>query len=147
MLTNASKYAIRAVLFLALNSSPEKKFGAIKIADELDIPLHFIAKLLQKMAKENIISSSKGPHGGFFATEKDLSGNLCAILKVIENDNILDDCFLGLPKCDDENPCPIHHIVSPFKEAIMDKFENQSIAKLAEEIRNDGSLLSLKGLL
>lgn len=146
MLTNASKYAIRAVLYLAENSSLKRKFGAIHIANELEIPLHFIAKLLQKLAKADVISSSKGPRGGFFTTEKDLSNNVCGILKVIENDAFLDECLLGLPRCDDKNPCPIHHIVSPFKVAILEKFEHQSIAELSAEIKKDGSYLSLKGI-
>ncbi len=146
MLTNASKYAIRSVLYLAENSSKERKFGSKQIADELEIPLHFIAKLLQKLAKEDVISSNKGPHGGFFTTKKNLSNNVCGILNVMENEKFLDACFLGLTKCDDENPCPIHHIVSPFKEAILNKFEHLSIAQLSEEIKNDGSLLSLKGI-
>lgn len=146
MLTNASKYAIRAVLFLAEKSSIDKKYGAKKIADDLEIPLHFIAKILQQLAKAKIISSSKGPKGGFYTTDKDLSNNVCAILTAIENDKAFEGCFLGLSRCDDENPCPIHHIVSPFKEAIMEKFEKQSIAELSEEIKVDGSYLSLKGI-
>jgi len=146
MLTNASKYAIRAVLYLAQNSSATDKFGAKHIADELEIPLHFIAKLLQRLSKEKVISSTKGPRGGFYTTKNDLSNNVCDILKVIETDVILEECFLGLPSCHDENPCPIHHIVSPFKKSILDKFEDQSIAELSEEIKRDGSLLSLKGV-
>lgn len=146
MLTNASKYAIRAVLFLAEKSAIDKKFGAKKIADNLEIPLHFIAKILQQLVKKNIISSSKGPKGGFYTTEKDLSNNVCAILSVIENDKAFEGCYLGLSKCDDENPCPIHHIVSPFKEAILEKFDKQSIAEFSEEIKMNGTYLSLKGV-
>lgn len=146
MLTNASKYAIRAVLYLAENSSVKSKFGAKQIADDLEIPLFFIAKILQQLAKAKIISSSKGPKGGFFTTKKDISNNVCSILEVIEKDKVLEGCFLGLSKCDDKNPCPIHHIVSPFKEAIFDKFEKQSIGELVEEIKKDGSYLSLKDI-
>jgi len=147
MLTNASKYAIRAVLYLAENSSLDKKIGAKQIADDLEIPSHFIAKILQQLAKTNVISSYKGPHGGFFTTENDLSNNVCSILDVIENDKILDGCFLGLSRCDDNNPCPIHHIVSPFKEAIQAKFEHQSIADFSNEIKEEGSYLSLKDII
>jgi len=49
MLSNASKYAIRSVLFLAENSTENKKFGAKAIANELEIPLSFIAKILQNL--------------------------------------------------------------------------------------------------
>ena len=146
MLTNASKYAIRAVLYLAKNSSFENKFGAKHISEELEIPLHFIAKLLQQLSKEKVISSTKGPRGGFYTTKNNLSNNVCDILDIIENHTLLEGCLLGLPRCNDENPCPIHHIVSPFKKAILEKFEHQTIAELSEEIKKDGSLLSLKGV-
>jgi Rrf2 family protein len=147
MLTNASKYAIRAVLYLAENSSVEKKFGAKQIASELEIPLHFIAKLLQQLSKAAVISSQKGPQGGFYTTKKDLSNNVCAILEVIESDDIFEGCFLGLSECDDKNPCPVHHIVSPFKKSILEKFEHKSIADFALEIKDNGSYLSLKGII
>jgi len=146
MLSNASKYAIRSVLFLAENSSKTSKYGAKEIASELEIPLSFIAKILQKLAKSKVISSTKGPGGGFYTSKSNLKNNICTILNVIENENIFEGCFLGLPRCSDENPCPIHHIVAPFKEALLDKFENQSIADFAAEIKRNGSYLSLKGV-
>ncbi len=146
MLSNASKYAIRSVLFLAENSSDKKKFGAKEIASELEIPLSFIAKILQKLAKEKVISSIKGPGGGFFTSKKNLENNICMILNVIENENIFEGCFLGLPRCSDENPCPVHHIVAPFKDALLNKFENQTIKDFATEIKQNGSFLSLKGI-
>ncbi len=146
MLSNASKYAIRAVLFLAENSSKYKKYGAKDIASELEIPLSFIAKILQKLAKSGVISSSKGPGGGFYTSNENLQNNICKILDEIETENIFEGCFLGLPRCSDDNPCPIHHIVAPFKEALYDKFNNQTIADFAGEIKENGSFLSLKGV-
>ena len=146
MFSNASKYAIRAVLFLAENSSASKKYGAKKIAEELDIPLHFIAKLLQQLAKRGVITSVKGPNGGFYTSQIDLKNNICAILDVVETHNVFEGCFMGLPHCSDENPCPIHHIVAPFKEALLEKFSKQSIADFAEDIKINGAYLSLKGI-
>ncbi len=146
MLSNASKYAIRAVLFLAEKSSKEEKYGAKQIADELEIPLHFIAKLLQQLSKARVISSSKGPNGGFFTSSKNLENNVCSILDEIETENVFEGCFMGLPKCGDENPCPVHHIVAPFKEAILSKFQAQSIKEFSKEIKERGSYLSLKGI-
>ncbi len=146
MLSNASKYAIRSVLFLAEKSSKIQKFGAKHIADELEIPLHFIAKLLQLLVKAKIISSTKGPRGGFFTTEKDMENSVCTILDEIETGDVFEPCFMGLPRCGDENPCPVHHIVAPFKDAILEKFKHQSIAEFSKEIEEEGSYLSLKGI-
>ncbi len=146
MLSNASKYAIRSILFLAENSSNNRKFGAKDIANELEIPLSFMAKILQKMAKSGIISSAKGPGGGFYTSRENLQNNVEKILNIMEHVNVFEGCFLGLPRCSDENPCPVHHIVAPFKKALMEKFKKQSIAEFALEIKLNGSYLSLKGI-
>jgi Rrf2 family protein len=146
MLSNASKYAIRSVLYLANNSAKKNKYGAKRIAEDLEIPLHFIAKLLQQLAKKGIISSVKGPRGGFFTSSKDLENNVCTILNEIETGDVFEPCFMGLPQCGDENPCPVHHIVAPFKDAILEKFEHQTIGQFAQEINEGGTFLSLKDI-
>jgi len=142
MLTNASKYAIRSVLFLAQNSNIDKKYGSKYIAKELDIPLHFIAKLLQPLAKKGIISSLKGPKGGFYFTHDNGKFKVYDIIEVIEGKNIFDSCFLGLPKCGDSNPCPVHHIVSPFKTELLKKF-NMSLNEFKEDMDNLSTFLRL----
>ncbi len=146
MLSNASQYAIRAVLYLEEKSSKSKKFGAKQIAEELEIPLAFIAKLLQKLAKEEVISSSKGPKGGFFMTPKNGKNTVCDIIDQIDKGDVFDRCFMGLPACSDANPCPVHHIVSPFKDKLLTKFKSQTISEFSTEIASNGSYLSLKGI-
>jgi Rrf2 family protein len=146
MLSNASKYAIRAVLFLAEKSDVNNKFGAIEISEHLEIPLRFIAKLLQMLAKRNIISSNKGPKGGFFMTEENLNLKVCDILDVIEVKKVFDTCFLGLTECSDNNPCPVHEIVNDFKANIFQKFKHQSIKEFSNDIKTNGTYLTLKGI-
>ncbi|MGE5356710.1 MAG: RrF2 family transcriptional regulator [Deltaproteobacteria bacterium] len=146
MLSNASKYAIRAVLYLAEKSNKNNKLGSAEIAENLDIPAHFIAKILQQLAKKELISSSKGPNGGFYLTKKNLNQKVCDILDETEIKDVFEGCFLGLPSCGDENPCPVHFIVNEFKNKILVKFRHQTIAEFSDEIRKDGSFLTLKGL-
>ena len=147
MLSNASKYAIRTVLFLAKNSSQRKKFGSKHIAESLDIPQQFIAKILQKLVKADIISSSKGPGGGFFTTQNNLNRNILDVINVFEKNDIFSECFLGLPVCDDENPCPVHDIVSVFKDALLERFGNKNIKTIADEMERNGTLITLKNII
>lgn len=144
MLSNASKYAIRAVIFLAENSDKTNKFGALEIAEALQIPISFIAKLLQQLAKEEVISSAKGPKGGFYLSEENLKRKVCDILLVIENKKVFEGCFLGLPYCSNENPCPMHDIFSNFKNKLLEKFEQQTIQELTSEIKEKGTFISRK---
>jgi len=143
MLTNASKYAIRAVLFIAKNAKSDTKMSAIQIAEDLDIPTHFIAKILQPLAKKGIISSLKGPKGGFYFTAKNGEKTVCDIIHVTEGKDVFTKCFMGLPRCGNDNPCPVHHIVVGFKEELLQDF-NKKISEFSNDIDHQGSFLSLK---
>ncbi len=147
MLSNACKYAIRGVIYLALNSDETTKLGVKKIAQELEVPQPFLAQLLRKLAADKLITSSKGPGGGFFLDTSNREHSVWDIVTAIDGAFRFDDCFLGLAKCDDANPCPVHHIVSPFKEALLDEFRQKTIASLAKEIEEKGRIISLKGVL
>jgi len=81
MLSKSSKYAIRAVLYLAMHTNNKEKIGSKEVAKKLGIPAPFLAKTLQELTKKNIISSIKGPHGGFFLTKEN---NQKSLLDIIE---------------------------------------------------------------
>ena len=144
MLSNSCKYAIRAILYLAYNSSESKKIGSKIIAERLSIPAPFLAKIFQKLSKEKIIRSAKGPHGGFYLTEKELSKSLFDVVKCIDGLSLFENCFLGLPKCSDENPCAIHNIVSPCKKHLRQELSERTIAEIAEETKKGKSFIFLK---
>ena len=105
MLTSACKNAIRSVLYLAMFSDETKKIGVKKVADEFEIPQPFLAKLLQKLNKSNLVSSTKGPHGGFFIDKDNVKKTVWDIVLCIDGTKRFDQCFLGLSKCGDDNPC------------------------------------------
>jgi Rrf2 family transcriptional regulator, iron-sulfur cluster assembly transcription factor len=144
MLSSANKYAIRSVLYLALYSNEFKKIGVKTIADELEAPQPFLAKLLQQLKRDDLISSIKGPNGGFFLTKKNKENTIWNIIKSIEGAKKFDQCFLGLSKCTDENPCPVHNIVANFKEKILEEFKSKTISQFADEIIRTGKVISLK---
>jgi Rrf2 family iron-sulfur cluster assembly transcriptional regulator len=62
--SRSAEYAIRACVHLAL--APEGKFVMVRaIAEHEDIPAHFLAKILQDLARKGMLKSNKGPSGGF----------------------------------------------------------------------------------
>ena len=62
LLTRASEYAL---LSLDTIRKAEAPIGAEQLANELCIPKSFLAKILQNLAKQGILESRKGAHGGF----------------------------------------------------------------------------------
>jgi len=144
MLSNACQYAIRSVLYLAIHSDEKNRIGVKTIAEELETPQPFLAKLLQQLAKSDLVSSIKGPNGGFYLTKKNTSNSLWEIVECIDGTEKFNQCFLGLSKCSDENPCPVHFIVSPFKDKLLNDFRDKTIAQFTNEIKLTRRVLSLK---
>jgi len=144
MLSSACKYAVRSILYLVLYTDETNKIGVKKIAEDLDTPQPFLAKVLQELTRNRLISSTKGPNGGFFLNKKNKKKSVWDIIKSVDGTEKFNQCFLGLSKCGDENPCPVHFTVSPFKQRILEDFKNKTILQWADEIKKSGTVLSLK---
>ncbi len=146
MLSRASKYAILSTLFLAEHSSVKKKISIKEIAGSIDVPHAFLAKLFQQLVRGDVISSTKGPNGGFYLTQKNENGTVCDIIENIDGLDKLNDCFLGLDKCNADEPCPVHFIVESFKNSLLGKFRDKTIKEFSEEITSKRTVLTLKNI-
>jgi len=135
MFSNATKYAIRTVLFLAANEEGKQKCKVSDIAKKLEIPKPFLSKILQKLAKADLISSSKGRGGGFFLTDDNLNKTLLDIIECIDGTNVLNECILGQPTCSDENPCPLHKYYKDIKRDLLTVISDASIGKLSIDLK------------
>lgn len=135
MFSKSCKYAIRAVLYLAVHSNEEKKLGVKEIAEELDVPKHFLAKLLQQLSRHGLISSTKGPSGGFYMSEEDLHKPLRLVVESIDGPDVFSSCILGLPVCSSENPCPLHTTAYAYRQGLLELLGKQDIEKLAEQVK------------
>lgn len=146
MLSNACKYAIRSILYLAMNSNDKRKVGVKAIAEELETPQPFLAKLLQQLTRDKLVSSTKGPNGGFYLTKANLNNTIWNVVESIDGTVKFEQCFLGLSKCDSKNPCPVHFIVVPFKENLLADFKEKTILEYIEKIKGTRQVLTLKYL-
>jgi len=106
--SKSTEYAIRAMVYLSFNSSSEKRLGSKQIASDLGFPEHYMGKILQDLAKKQIINSSKGPHGGFYLSEGGMSLSLLSLINAIDGLQFFNMCGLGLHECNEDKPCPIH---------------------------------------
>ncbi len=137
MFSKATEYALRAVIYIAQRSTEKNKPGLAEIAKAIDSPQSFTAKILQLLTKDNkIVSSVRGPNGGFFLTEKAKKLPVRAIPEVMGEGQVLEKCVLGLNKCSETQPCPMHREYKLIKRELIRLFETKSIWQLAEEMKN-----------
>ena len=135
MLSNTSKYAIRAVIYLALYTSPEEKAGLKEISSELGIPAPFLGKILQMLTRHQILDSAKGPHGGFTLKKPAIDISLMEIIDVIDGVDAFNQCLIRTSICSDEAPCSLHDKVGPYRKGLRSTLLTESIADLASEFR------------
>ena len=135
MLSNTSKYAIRAVIYLELYSSQTNKKGIKEIAAELNIPSPFLGKILQTLVKHQLLSSTKGPNGGFYLNRPALDIPVMEIIEIIDGKDVFSDCVIRTSPCDPDNPCSMHQKLAPSRGEIRRIFASETIADLVSEFR------------
>jgi Rrf2 family transcriptional regulator, iron-sulfur cluster assembly transcription factor len=144
MLSNTSRYAIRAVIYLALNSKDDAKIGIKQISKELEIPTPFLGKILQTLAKHKLLSSTKGPHGGFGLAKSSYDISLMDIVEIIDGIDDFNSCILGLKTCTKEDQhCSIHRNYVAIREQLKELFKTENIGGLAEHIKENNYSLAL----
>lgn len=144
MLSNTSKYAIRAMIYIAMNAGNSQKTGIKKISSELSIPAPFLAKILQILARHKLLISTKGPNGGFSLGKDAKKIMLYEIVTIIDGSDIFDKCLISLRACNEENiPCPLHYKYEGIRNEIRQLFQQQDIGNLANDIKAQQKIYAL----
>lgn len=137
MFSKTTEYALRATIFLAQKSSEENKMGIVEISKAIDSPKSFTAKILQLLTKDNqVVSSVRGPNGGFFLTSTAKKLKARSVLEAMGEDEILEKCVMGLKLCSENEPCPMHAQYKIIKKQLINLFTTKTIQQLADEIKD-----------
>ncbi|MBE0492068.1 MAG: Rrf2 family transcriptional regulator [Sulfurospirillum sp.] len=81
LLTKASEYALLSLIVIAKKDSPQ---DVETLSTQLGISKSFLAKILQSLAKEGIVQSFKGAHGGFILSKPPQELSIKAIIECAE---------------------------------------------------------------
>ncbi|MFD0863807.1 RrF2 family transcriptional regulator [Sungkyunkwania multivorans] len=143
MFSNSTKYALKAVLYLAVHSNEDQKIMAKDISAPINVPKAYIAKLLQELSRKGLISSVRGPKGGFYLSAQNKEHTLIEIIEAIGDTDHMRSCWLSLEGCDENRPCPLHAVLASSKSKILQQLERKSINETAEEVKAGISFLPL----
>ncbi|MFI5136993.1 MAG: RrF2 family transcriptional regulator [Sphingobacteriales bacterium] len=132
ILSKSCEYAIRATVYVAFKSRENEKVGIIEVAKAIGSPTPFTGKILQTLVRKKILSSAKGPNGGFYV-ENGQSLFLIDIVRSIDGNGLFTACVLGLEKCSATEPCPMHEQVKPIRDLLLAEFSKQSVNELVHD--------------
>lgn len=138
--SRSSEYAIRAFVHLA--QAPSGSYVMVKqIAATEGIPTHFLAKILQQLARKGLLRSSKGPTGGFALRAAADEIHLVDIVEALDGLGEYQACAAGLSECSDDMPCPMHESWKALRSRIMDYLGRNTIEDLAKALEQKRRLL------
>ena len=137
MLSATSDYALRAVLLLA-RSRDDRPMRADEIADATGAPRNYLAKTLNAMAKAGIVTSARGPQGGFMLAVAPAALPIARIVDLFEEPRPRGTCLLGARPCNPLRPCAAHCRWTAVTDARREPLMTTTVADLlADDIPRD----------
>ena len=112
------------------NENPHKFTSAREVALKYSIPQELLAKVLQSLAKNNILKAIKGPSGGYKLATDPKEINMTEFFEIIEGPVGIMNCYFE-SGCDQINRCNIKTPINNINDAIRDMFNNMTLADIA----------------
>ena len=134
MFSKTCEYAIRALIFIAERSQNGKRVGIKEIAEGIESPEYFIAKILQDLSRRRMVKSIKGPNGGFYHDDETLNKSLADVVRATDGEKIFSGCGLGLRQCSESHPCPIHNHFKVIRKNIQEMLEQATIGAFSKDL-------------
>jgi len=123
-------YALRGILYIALMQDEKKWIQVDEVAGRLGVPRYFMGKIMKRLAKEQLLVSSKGPYGGFTLHDNTLHTPIYNVVEVTDGLLSFNTCVLRMQECNAESPCPMHHSIEEVKNKLKIILETTSVGDL-----------------
>ncbi|MBI4395934.1 MAG: Rrf2 family transcriptional regulator [Elusimicrobia bacterium] len=148
--SRTSEYALRALAFMAQKdgglvteprearkwlkgASPETTTDVREVSDATGIPAPYVAKVLQGLARANVLRSKKGRGGGFSFRRHPSKITLWHVVQATDDlaTSPLSSCVMGLKQCSEITPCPLHEVWSDTTKRMHEKLQQTTVIDMA----------------
>jgi Rrf2 family protein len=131
-LSKKADYALMAVRHLALKSGPSSA-SAREIAEQYDIPIELMAKVLQRLVRAGLLISTQGTRGGYTLGRPAASISVADVIQAIDGPFTVTACSTEKNDCEQYSKCSIRDPLWQIRERIAVTLGTVSIAEMAAE--------------
>ncbi len=107
VLSQTAEYALRAALYMAEHGGDEP-YRVTQLAEALRIPQNYLSKTMHILARQGVLTSSRGMRGGFRLARPASQIPLLEVIRPFDQLEARRQCLLGRPTCSDATPCAAH---------------------------------------
>jgi len=128
-ITRAAEYGV-----LGLTALARRPMGEIVMVETLcqeeDVPLSFLGKIFQSLAKAGIVRSARGSGGGFCLARPATEITALDIIEAIEGPIALQRCLDEDTGCEHSGGCALCALLAVAQDRVKDVFAGTSLAAL-----------------
>ena len=132
ILSQTAVYALKAVLYLA-EAKGDEPVRVDQVAEALDVPRNYLSKILYSLARTGILTSTRGPRGGFRLTADASALTLSQVVDPFDEVVVRSGCLLGRERCSDENPCAAHARWKDVSTSVKAFFQETTVKDLSDQ--------------
>ncbi|TWU21777.1 RrF2 family transcriptional regulator [Bythopirellula polymerisocia] len=130
MISQTVEYALRAIVTIAQHDG--LPCTAQQISKITQVPAPYLSKLMQGLVRTGLVSSQRGPHGGFILTRKPNELTVWEVVDAVEPFQRILECPLGI-KSHGSKLCQLHRRLDQAMAMVEEQFRDTTIADVLAE--------------
>ncbi|MEM7048653.1 MAG: SUF system Fe-S cluster assembly regulator [Acidobacteriota bacterium] len=137
-ITKQTDYGI--VLASHLATEPGRRFNAAVLSEETGLPLPMVSKILKLLAREGVLTSHRGVHGGYCLARPASEIRISEVIATLEGPIAITECIDDSPGvCSQEATCPMRSNWQVINAAIRSALDQITLAEMARPLATDPS--------
>ena len=132
-LSKKADYALIAMKHLALSRDGAVSVSAREIAEQYDIPIELMAKVLQRLVRTGLLLSTQGTRGGYALSRPPTAISVADVIQAIDGPLTVTACSTEKSDCEQYGKCSIRDPLWQIRERIAAALGTVTIAEIAAE--------------
>ena len=143
-LSKKADYALIAMKHLALNATRAEarvreggagapSASAREIAEQYDIPIELLAKVLQRLVRTGLLASTQGTRGGYTLSRPPKSISVADVIQAIDGPFTVTACSTEKHDCEQYSKCSVRDPLWQIRERIVAALGTVTLFEMAAE--------------
>lgn len=126
-ITRAGDYALRVLAYIASKNDRDSVYMRNELSELCGVPDSFLGKILQSLARDEILTSERGKKGGFRLVKDPSEISIYDVIKSVEGDIKLNDCLVDKDFCESSSTCNINTVLEDIRQNLINDLKKYSL--------------------
>lgn len=126
------------VVMTHLARHPHRRSSARELAEELDIGVATVSKILKILERANLLVAQRGKNGGYRLVRSPEEVSVAEVIRAMEGPIALTECASDLVRCEQEDSCTVQSNWQRINRAILQALERVTLTDMNQSISEEG---------